>query len=435
MTDNKRSIEELNSNGNLNCSEWEENSIKIGNEEGLKGRSNLLLTEIKNFIQKNYSPKKIKQMSLLDVGCFDGYFSTYLSKLEFKRVIGIEPKKKNIENGIAIRKFLNIKNSSNLEFIHGNIENYKPGDEKFDIVMCLGVMHHVGDHFNFIKKLCSLSKHAVILDTRVIQNESLNVNSAINKSELLDVFYKNKFNINKNKFLSNDLFSFSIFKYETAFNDSSTVNSGVVSVPSKHLVRMLFKNFNFNNLNEIISPEKYRNLLNHKRPLDGYLICARKEDFIDIKSKRTVINYENKIRRVQINKDLILSLYNNVVLNKKKYYNLKIYFDTMMIRFGFNKIYFMFNQKQDPAIKEIINNFKYSYHDKITYEYARLLFSEKKYSEAENFFLYIVQKLNSDFRTVYRSFYFLYKIAKINKDLSKQKKYFSYYLKCFHGKN
>ena len=107
----------------------------------------------------------------------------------------------------------------------------------------------------------------------------------------------------------------------------------------------------------------------------------------------------------------------------------------MMIRFGFNRIYFMFNQNQDPAIKEIINNFKYSYHDKITYEYARLLFNEKKYSEAENSFLYIVQKLNSDFRTVYRSFYFLYKIAKINKDLSKQKKYFSYYLKCFHGKN
>jgi hypothetical protein len=48
------SIAKLNSFGNFTCSVWNENEIVVGNKEGLKGRSNLILGEIEKKIYAEY---------------------------------------------------------------------------------------------------------------------------------------------------------------------------------------------------------------------------------------------------------------------------------------------------------------------------------------------------------------------------------------------
>ncbi len=88
------SIAKLNSFGNFTCSVWNENGIVVGNEEGLKGRSNLILSEIEKKIREKYSEEEIHKKSIIDIGCYDGFYLTKLSRLKFKKIVGLEPKKK-----------------------------------------------------------------------------------------------------------------------------------------------------------------------------------------------------------------------------------------------------------------------------------------------------------------------------------------------------
>ena len=264
MNSKLEKIEYLNSLGPFTSSEWEKNGVRIGNEEGLSGRSKLLLTKITNFILKKYSQKEIESMSLVDIGSFDGFFACNLSKLKFKRVVGAEPRKKNIDKGKEIRSFLDIE--CNVEFQQKNLQEI---NEKFDIVLCLGVMHHVPDHYEFIKKLTNLTKKILIIDTRVLREDFIDKKKATFNSEMLDVYYK----VNKPTNVA-----ISIDKIETSFKDTSSSASGIVSIPNKFKVLSLLNQFGFNNQKILIDPSQYRKALSHDRPLDGFLLVAEKKN-------------------------------------------------------------------------------------------------------------------------------------------------------------
>ena len=83
--------------------------------------------------------------------------------------------------------------------------------------------------------------------------------------------------------------------------------------------------------------------------------------------------------------------------------------------------------------KEIISNLHYSYEDKINFEIGKTLFFLNRFEEAKEYFFKIIDKRNSDFRSVYRSFYFMYKISKIESNLPDQKKFFKFYFRSKYG--
>ena len=66
-------IEKLNAFGNFTCSEWTNENVTVGREEGLQGRSELILKTIKNYLKSKYNNDDIKNLSILDIGCFDGF--------------------------------------------------------------------------------------------------------------------------------------------------------------------------------------------------------------------------------------------------------------------------------------------------------------------------------------------------------------------------
>ncbi len=425
----------LNSLGNLICSEWSKGEIKLGNEEGLRGRSNLILDSVSKYISENYSKKQIQNMNLLDIGSFDGFLPYYLSDLGFKSILACEPRKKNIEKGIGIRKFLNLEEKNNIEFISKKFEDLQIQNKSFDIVCCFGIMHHVGDHFNFIKKMTKISKKLLIIDTRVINNNIIKKKDAVKKSETLDVLYKNLFSTESNKdiFFEKDLISFNINKFESDFNDSSTATHGLVSIPTKGSLKMNLKNFNFGKITDLVGPDEYRRILNHNRPLDGYLFVAERERFKHNNSKSILINYENSIKKNTLDLKFLKNL-ENFFIKKNKYFFSRFIISNFLLSFRFLKLFFFINQnKYNIYQKEIISNLYYNYEDKINFEIGKKLFFIKNYDDSHKYFLKIVDKRNSDFRSVYRSFYFLYKISKIKKNYLDQAKYFKFYFRSKYG--
>src|SRR5262249_52604512 len=127
--------------------------VTISQEDGLSGRSDILATCIRKALLESYSPQEMADMSLADIGCHDGWLIERLSDLPFKRLIGIEPRARNIEKGKKVRKILGI--DSRVELRIGTLEAL--GEETFDIVICAGLMHHLeglGDALRTLKSIC-----------------------------------------------------------------------------------------------------------------------------------------------------------------------------------------------------------------------------------------------------------------------------------------
>jgi len=96
--------------------------------------------------------QEIKSFSLVDIGCYDGYLTAEIEKaLPFKRIVGVEPRLKNIDKGKKIRKYLNL--TTSIEFRQGDIDLIANEGEAFDIVFCSGVLHHIENVTEVLKKL------------------------------------------------------------------------------------------------------------------------------------------------------------------------------------------------------------------------------------------------------------------------------------------
>jgi tRNA (mo5U34)-methyltransferase len=84
-----------------------------------------------------------KGKTVLDVGCWDGYFSFMAEKRGASRVVGMDDCKRFHADGMAGFWFLHDQFKSRVEFRDGNL--FDPPSEKFDIVLCYGVLYHLND--------------------------------------------------------------------------------------------------------------------------------------------------------------------------------------------------------------------------------------------------------------------------------------------------
>src|SRR5205085_11180554 len=141
----------------------------------------------------------------------------------FKKLVGIEPRRKNITKGEGIRKLLGIK--TRVKFKVGDIDSL--GKERFDIVLCIGVLHHIESIPSALRKLDSATKQLLIVDTICLPSKYLT--PALQEDlELKDVIYKQK----------PKLFGITGQKYESSYYDGSTSQTAVVSIPATESLRM-----------------------------------------------------------------------------------------------------------------------------------------------------------------------------------------------------
>jgi len=110
-----------------------------------------------------------KNSKILELGCNVGLKLSILQKLGFTNLTGVEINKKAFE----IAK----KNHVNIKFYNSSIEEFDPGQEKFDLVYTSGVLIHINPKAlpEIIKKIISLSKE-YIFDSEYYSDELVEVN-------------------------------------------------------------------------------------------------------------------------------------------------------------------------------------------------------------------------------------------------------------------
>jgi len=79
-----------------------------------------------------------KNKSVLDIGCFHGYFSFKIEENGAKNIVGLEKNKEAVYTAREIR----LRKKSSVFFKVGEIENMRL-EQQFDIILALNMLHHV----------------------------------------------------------------------------------------------------------------------------------------------------------------------------------------------------------------------------------------------------------------------------------------------------
>lgn len=99
--------------------------------------------------------------TVLDVGCYYGFFLHEAIRRGARRAVGIEMDPQRFQIAKTLAPLWNGK----VEVHQGRIEDINL-DEQFDIVLFLNVMHHVNDPITVMKKLTSLCRDTLVVEFR-----------------------------------------------------------------------------------------------------------------------------------------------------------------------------------------------------------------------------------------------------------------------------
>ena len=167
-------IEYINALGPFDHGMWEGRSsegkkIKVGDQALFRKRAEWLVDKVATYLIKEFSLDTLRTMTLLEVGSYDGWVLTQICKrVEFLEAIGVEPRKKNIMKGEVGRRLAKI--NTQATFIQGSVSDLDHlfADRDFNIVMCLGMLHHVSSTYDAIVQISKHASEIIIIDSMII---------------------------------------------------------------------------------------------------------------------------------------------------------------------------------------------------------------------------------------------------------------------------
>lgn len=241
-----QAVELANAYGPYTHGTWAGRELVIGNEEALAGRGAFLTSLIRRSILERFTVEQIRNMTLVDVGCYDGWLICQLEDLPFARMVGIEPRQKNLDKGRVIRQLLGIE--TRCEFRQGSIENLKEtlGADKADVVICAGLFHHLSSTASGVAALHAICLKFLFLET-ICFPSALEDDRLREALELKDLPY----------FFGSQTFGVTGHKLESGYYDGSATQMSVVSLPSVEALKMFLDVGGFTDIKVEVDPAAY----------------------------------------------------------------------------------------------------------------------------------------------------------------------------------
>ena len=111
----------------------------------------------------------LKDKSVADVGCNNGYYMFKMLELKPKSITGFDPS----ELAFLQFSFINHFAKSDIEFKIAGVESLPECGRKFDTIFCLGVLYHRSDPIKCLKELKSAMNPGgeVFIDTMYIERD------------------------------------------------------------------------------------------------------------------------------------------------------------------------------------------------------------------------------------------------------------------------
>ncbi len=398
-SDNLEAVELANAYGPYAHGTWVSQELAVGNEEALAGRGAFLVSQIRRAILDCFTVDQIRGMSLVDVGCYDGWLICQLEDLPFARLIGVEPRMKNLEKGRVIRQLLGIE--TRCEFRQGsidNLENVLDGLQA-DVVTCTGLFHHLTSAAVGVTALRTICRQLLFLETicfpGVLDDESLR-----RGMELKDLPY----------FFGNKGFGVSGHKLESGYYDGSATHLSVVSLPSVSALGLFLDVGGFEDIRVVVDPDAYAQavVVEEGRSYSAVCITAHpRQESID--PSLWIEKYECGVLCTLIPLNVAQVLYRKYCLHEEvsevpalAALVLRTISGTSLKQEEARNS--LQAEVSDSYLFEIYKNLRFAPHDKIALEYGKCLVASGNYEDGERVLFCVTKRMNADWRAVYRSF-------------------------------
>lgn len=119
----------------------------------------------KHALEKFLGDHAVTFDTALDLACHQGYFSLILENYG-NEIIGIDRFEQSIKEAEFVANDIGLGKS---KFITSTIEDWQ---QSADLVLCFGVLYHTENPVGFLRKVCSLSKKYLILETQIIASST-----------------------------------------------------------------------------------------------------------------------------------------------------------------------------------------------------------------------------------------------------------------------
>ncbi len=395
------SIELANAHGPFSHGSWTGKGLTIGNEEALAGRGAFLVSLIRAEILKRFSLEKLRDMALLDIGCFDGWITCQLAlELPFRRVIGIEPRRKNLDKGKMVRKLLGIE--TRCEFREGSIERLDEvlNGEKADIVICCGVLHHLPSLADGFASLHAVCRHMLFIETICLPPKF--ENGRLRKQlELKDLPY----------LYLKPVCGVTGHKLESGYYDGSATRLSVVSNPSVGAIEMFLDVQGFSDIRVVADPDDYASALKLGwRAATATCLTAMVDDAKDpvCEVDTWIADYESGLIYSLLPQDLVETLFARINGNRPAADSWCDFVAAkVLVATGWRlTIWLRWLRRLVPDRfgYELIKNLRFAPQDKIRVELGKVLLASGETAQAEKVLTEITLRLNADWRSVYRAF-------------------------------
>lgn len=391
-------VELANAYGPYTHGTWAGQEVTIGNEEALAGRGAFMASLIRRAILERFTPEQLRSMTLVDVGCYDGWVICQLADLPFARLIGVEPRQKNLDKGRMIRQLLGIE--TRCEFRQGSIETLEEtlGDAKADVVICTGLFHHLASIADGVARLHAICGQFLFLET-LCMPDSIEDDRLRDALELKDLPY----------FFGSQRFGVTGHKLETGYSDGSATQMSVVSLPSVETLRMFLDVQGFTDVQVVADPAAYREAVpGGWRQFSAVCMSAARGDAANDGSA-WIAEYENGLVQTLLPLAVTRDLHARFCLGQvpaRSPLLARIIHDTLTtegrVRESANRR--LRRRVTDRFGLELIKNLIYSPQDKVALEHGKSLAAAGRHTEAQAVLFRITRRLNADWRSVYRAF-------------------------------
>ena len=398
-------IETLNAHGPYNHSAWTGGAGVLTHEEALEGRGRFIADTLLSVLTTRFSGDRLARMSILDVGCYDGWILHQIGGLPLRRLVGVEPRSKNIRKGEVARSILGIE--TRVEFVQGGIENLAESvrGEIFDIVVATGLLHHVESPAAALRSLRQVCGELLFLETITLDSRHIGA-AARAEIEPKDVVY---FGRPKTVGMCGN-------KLESSYYDGSATGLSVVGIPSIETIALCCEAAGFSPPRLEVNPAGYRRAMwRGKRPFHAAILTAEPAPRQTCQDLGHGQAYERKLAAARIRREDLAPLHQRFCLGKTRVAHTEVSraVSALIGKRGERAAGTALERLVESQVeREILRSFAHSPAGKIALEMGKTHLADNDPAAAEIEFRRVTGGWNADWRSTYRAFHYLAAIAR-----------------------
>ena len=124
------------------------------------------LEMVSRFLEAHFGAR-LSQISCLDIGCHEGFYSIEMAKKGIPRVLGLDVR----ESSLAKARFVaEVSGLPQVSFRTGNCEQLRVEEVgEYELVLFLGVLYHLENPMRCLRSLSQVTKEVCIVETQVIE--------------------------------------------------------------------------------------------------------------------------------------------------------------------------------------------------------------------------------------------------------------------------